>query len=522
MRTSPTTWVMTFPAIAVLVTISTALAAEADNKAANSFEDERHGFVRLLCRGSYAGKKISRGQFTVVLRKHEAWLNNFDTIEKQESDTARNDPRRADLCGVDMRQAVWGGVNLSGANLDGTNLSGGYLQMANLSGANLVSANLSRTDLSAANLSGANLDGTNLNGARLAAANLSGASLGNANLGGTVLPGANLSEASLGNANLGGAQLQWANLNGALLTDANLSGASLYGASLNSVRFEPKELPLIDGIAAAKNLELMYRSQRPEALVRLRKAFEDGGYREQARKITYAIKRSEYRANPAAFPTESVLATIKMELGWNTVRVKSEPSEPRTITEQTTDSSTTWKKEPATESIETKIDLEIWKLIEDTFRYVFFDLPTQWGMEPGRAIRVLIVLLGVFSFPYIIALRYPGRGRIYRRWGADRPTAATASKHDRKRATSSPHPDIEPLQYAWPKAISRGLQFSLVSAFHIGFREFNVGNWISRLQPRDYTLYATGWVRSVAGTQALISVYLLAMWALTYFGRPFE
>jgi hypothetical protein len=39
---------------------------------------------------------------------------------------------------------------------------------------------------------------------------------------------------------------------------------------------------------------------------------------------------------------------------------------------------------------------------------------------------------------------------------------------------------------------------------------------------REYSLEAVGWVRVVAGPQALLSVYLLAMWALTQFGRPFE
>ncbi len=42
------------------------------------------------------------------------------------------------------------------------------------------------------------------------------------------------------------------------------------------------------------------------------------------------------------------------------------------------------------------------------------------------------------------------------------------------------------------------------------------------MQPREYTLRAKGWVRVVSGVQSLFSVYLIAMWALTYFGRPFE
>ncbi len=68
----------------------------------------------------------------------------------------------------------------------------------------------------------------------------------------------------------------------------------------------------------------------------------------------------------------------------------------------------------------------------------------------------------------------------------------------------------------------RALQFSVLSAFHLGWRELNVGNWIARIQAHEYTLRATGWVRAVAGVQSLLSVYLLALWALTYFGRPFQ
>ena len=72
------------------------------------------------------------------------------------------------------------------------------------------------------------------------------------------------------------------------------------------------------------------------------------------------------------------------------------------------------------------------------------------------------------------------------------------------------------------KILATAFYFSLLSAFQIGWKDLNVGSWISRLQPRVYTLQAKGWVKSVSGLQSLISVYMLALWALTYFGRPFE
>ena len=48
------------------------------------------------------------------------------------------------------------------------------------------------------------------------------------------------------------------------------------------------------------------------------------------------------------------------------------------------------------------------------------------------------------------------------------------------------------------------------------------GEWIARLQTPEYALKATGWVRAVSALQLVISVYLVPLWVLTYFGRPFE
>jgi len=64
--------------------------------------------------------------------------------------------------------------------------------------------------------------------------------------------------------------------------------------------------------------------------------------------------------------------------------------------------------------------------------------------------------------------------------------------------------------------------FSLLSALRIGWSGLNFGTWISRMQPREYALQATGWVRFASGLQSLISVYLVALTILTYFGTPFE
>lgn len=72
------------------------------------------------------------------------------------------------------------------------------------------------------------------------------------------------------------------------------------------------------------------------------------------------------------------------------------------------------------------------------------------------------------------------------------------------------------------RVIRISLFFSVFTAFQIGWRELNVSTWISRMQARQYYLRACGWVRVVAGSQSLLSAYLIVLWAFAYFGRPFE
>ena len=81
---------------------------------------------------------------------------------------------------------------------------------------------------------------------------------------------------------------------------------------------------------------------------------------------------------------------------------------------------------------------------------------------------------------------------------------------------------VERLSVEPPAFIWYALYFSLLSSFHFGWRDLNVGNWISRIQGQQYALRATGRVRTVSGIQSLISIYLVALWVLTYFGRPFQ
>jgi hypothetical protein len=167
---------------------------------------------------------------------------------------------------------------------------------------------------------------------------------------------------------------------------------------------------------------------------------------------------------------------------------------------------------------------------ESLFSYVLFELPSAYGMAPSRALGTLGFLILVFSFPYMVAVAARGPAGIWMVWLPDRVHKAEGEATP-VRVTSMFL--FSPLKMwvagRWRRGLARGLSvlliglyFSVLSAFSLGWRELNVGTWIARVQPREYTLRATGWVRTVSGIQSLLSVYLLALWVLTYFGRPFE
>ena len=142
---------------------------------------------------------------------------------------------------------------------------------------------------------------------------------------------------------------------------------------------------------------------------------------------------------------------------------------------------------------------------------LFLDLPSGYGADPGRCLLILGAFFFIFSIPYIFSLMTKGEEGIWMEW---------VTKRMKKKMGNEEPFRLKP--HRWYKVIGYGVYFSLLSAFHIGWKDLNVGSWIARIQPREYTLKATGWVRVVSGIHSLISIYLLALWALTQFGRPFE
>ena len=451
------------------------------------------------CQGVFRdGISPSAEQLIQILKNHRVWWS-----DSHRKDT---DERRANFCGADLRKAQLSGQFLAGADLRDTilskvDLSGADLREANLSGARLDDtnmfrsrldgavlekaklslANLKEVDMSGANLNEAELIGTTLIKARVQEARLHKATLDEADLSDARLDGTDLREARLAKAILHNANLSQGNLNGAVLDAAKLEGvildgADLTGASLISVNLahvdldlKPGAIPNIYSLSSENNISLLTYKNSPGTLVELREALKKAGKREEERAITFAIRYQDtQRAN----------------------------------------------------------------LVERAFNFIMFELPCDYGMFPGRPLRILGVLILSFTFPYIFALkRVHGDAGIWAVFPVDSTESDQRSHRNVVRATPeffhrglrlklsgsillSP---FHPLSL-----VSAALFFSILSAFNIGWEKLNIGDWISRLQTREYVLRATGWVRFVSGLQSLISVYLVALWVLTYFGRPFE
>ncbi len=371
----------------------------------------------------------------------------------------------AHLLGQQLRPV--GASSFCNMDLRTHDLRGAMLAFADLRGALLTRVNLSdaileRSDLTAAKLRFAKLAGTQLLEANLRGADLAGADLRKAGL----------SRADLTGANLQGADLESARLDGTLLTDAKLENANLAGAY-----FQPRGQPAPEWLVAVRGVsQVRFCEDEEGATVRLRAAFKEAGLRGLEREATFAIERHR---------TAYALASWDPDLENSCGRLRQDR----------------------------------WAAVEGVFRLVFFEWTSGYGLAYGRPLLILLGLIGLFALLYLpVLLMEPGRtkgGGVFRIWPAGRIIQSSGEP------SVAADVAVERLHARGPKALGLSLYFSLISAFHLGWRDLNVGTWLARLQPRDYALRGQGWVRVAAGLQSLISVYLIALWALTYFGRPF-
>ncbi|MFQ5923448.1 MAG: pentapeptide repeat-containing protein [Anaerolineales bacterium] len=362
---------------------------------------------------------------------------------------------------ANLCQANLRGANLSRADLRGADLREAILRSADLRGATLDTANLIGADLREANLRGVNLRSARLAGSVLDTADLRGAVFVCGEAGGASLVTSNLYGATLNRVELQRANLNAANLRGVTLDSANLQGANLHLADIRGATLNKVRADL------ANFSHAQFEPKSSQGLL-----------------ILGASGLSTIR-----FSNPEPVVNLR-----NAAKASSLRPEERALTSA----------------------LRKYQLRKDRSRLllegvVFGGLVTDFGAHPWGSLQVLALLILCFGTLYTIVIAGPyGKAGLWMIWDANRI-----------------HKDeglSDPVRISGRglRALRIGLQFSVLSAFHLGWRNPNVANWISRLQTREYTIRATGWVRVVSGLQSIISIYLLVLWVLTYFGRPFE
>ncbi|HXJ93615.1 MAG TPA: pentapeptide repeat-containing protein [Terriglobia bacterium] len=395
-------------------------------------------------------------------------LDGILAQHKQWLDSKGKEGAQANLAGCDLSGGDLTGADLRRAALANAKLNGAVLEHTNLDGADLINADLTDSDLQYAKLRRAILFGAKLVRAQLGlkAIPVAAAGLERARPKRSPLPDALKSALETGTA-IPEAINAGADLGRADLRGADLTGAWLRDANLDLTIYEATADPNVSGIARARHLDLVTYVDDPEALVRLRTELSAAGFGEAENKITYAVNRKQ---------TEQDTPVLR------------------------------W------------------------FRRIAFDWTCQYGMNPARPLKIIGAVWLAMTVFYFLCMHTKGRSGIY----MEATREAGGQEQLWRFQVLLPHltDKAAPGKRAHRKAMRRlrwewrltrcAMFFSLISAFNIGYQEFNIGEWLKMLTKREYDLTAVGWARTVAGVQSLLSVYMLALWVLTFFGHPFE
>ena len=287
--------------------------------------------------------------------------------------------------------------------------------------------------------------------------------------------------------NFENADLTATNLRSADLVRSSLAGANLAYADLTNANYVPTSQPAKHFLAHLDGLDTLYfrgpdTSFDPTGGVELRALLREAGLRTQERKLTYSIEHRRTQTLRATCPPSQ----------WLTGRLFSSPNKP--------------------------CNPLLW--IDGVARFVLFGLTTRWGASPGQALLLVFTIMLIMAPVYLTAiLLYMNRPHILSGIFVILPRERLIFEHPKVAAASDVC--VERVSGTFCSTLVIALYFSALSSFHIGWRDLNVGTWISRMQFREYTLRGLGWVRFVSGLQSLTSVYLVALWTVTYFGRPF-
>lgn len=372
-------------------------------------------------------------------------------------------------------------LNLDGAQIKGANLDGTELRKAKMNKIKIESSSLNDVNFYSADLTGATIKNSSLVKARLSQAQLNKISFIKCNLRKAIFFEAVAPEAKIIFSDLTGSNIGHTNLSKSVFINSKIDKSTVYVSNFCESLFVGTTANYVEFIG-----------------VNLKDArFSDANF-----------YRASLNLLPGKIPTVSMIYSCK---SLYSLTYTVSPHSLYELRNTAKHAGLKFHEKELTYAIMHNERLKTYGPLWGGVTYLAFEFPSGWGRYPGRPLLIMLLLIPVFFIPYLLALLVEKKDGLWQTWPEDRNRSDLGS--------------IEPqlLHFKWNqfRAYAYAFYFSVLSAFHIGWRDLNVGTWITRMQPREYTLRATGWVRTVSGIQSLISVYLLALAILTYFGRPF-
>lgn len=173
---------------------------------------------------------------------------------------------------------------------------------------------------------------------------------------------------------------------------------------------------------------------------------------------------------------------------------------------------------------EKKVNCAIKRHDSALWEFLIFDVFCEYGSNYFRPLLIDLVLWFLFSILYAkkisssTAAMKGKRNGFYMRKQEHRLQPWDEGDFFVNMISFGPKPRLK-MKF---KSFCYGMLISLMSATRVGFREVNISNWLRMIFPFELDIKAQGWPRVVTGIQSVISVYLIALSLLSYFGRPFD
>lgn len=288
-----------------------------------------------------------------------------------------------------------------------------------------------------------------------------------------------------------------ARLNGALLLGTKLAGSIFGPVDFAHAVFEPSSLPSAQYIASAQNLHLLTFATDPTALVQLRKSFRDSGFEQQSRQVTYALKRRQAEIEllsccpscKPSWPLDTV-DPIVLEAGWGSLGQRASGSQ------------------------------RYEEIAQHCLAYVAnrigLDMTCQYGLNTLRPIKIGAAIWLICSLVFLGFVHHGGASGLYlvRAKGISLDPGVV---DDAVQIRPDQASGLSALIWREFGLVRQTMFFSLMNGVNLGFKDIDLGRWLRLLPRREMDIRAVGWARTVAGLQALCTLYLVALWVVITF-----